>query len=487
MNKIAITSRSQQLIQNYLTGGAALGGSAALLTSLLNYMKMLKQDGDPQTSGDDDTLYVNVDPAKKVAAQALPESSGRMDMAAGGLAIGGGMLATVGSYALVRKLYQQMKLKQLQAELDNAQQTFLTQSEAEAQQKAAALMQPQQQASTPPPAAGKPMGLAEATWSAPVAMALLSAIAAGALTNHALDKTFPRVKPPANKGPKRVVVRRKPVQPLDNENEADEEKIAYEQLSPQDVFDDGMEFLATVVMGNKAASEGELADLVHAVAQGRHDEFVNNMLELGYDTAIDTIKGASLKPLAVHEQQLALSVCTKSAALSPVFGLLVAMEYSEMAPRFTKIASLQSDEDKERLIKIAGVIGRLSRAALFTNSPIDFSVMDDSNDKAASVMPSLSELLQYIQLQKANGEGAVHQPQGMDAERREGIDENEDMLNTEDSISSTEEKNTNDSSPFAEGQEESPDIINELNDDDDLIDKAMSQTTTPAKAVASQI
>ena len=77
MQKIALTPRSKELIKNYILGGAALGGSGALLTSLVNYMKTLKENGDPAgTEGDDSTLYVNLPANKMAAAQYFPVGQG---------------------------------------------------------------------------------------------------------------------------------------------------------------------------------------------------------------------------------------------------------------------------------------------------------------------------------------------------------------------------------------------------------------------------
>ena len=86
MEKIALTPRSKELIKNYLIGGAAMGGSAALLTSLINYINTLKQQAPADKEREDDeTLYLNVN---KSAA----DKAGPIDLTAGGLALTGGYL-----------------------------------------------------------------------------------------------------------------------------------------------------------------------------------------------------------------------------------------------------------------------------------------------------------------------------------------------------------------------------------------------------------
>lgn len=446
MEKIALTPRSKELIKNYLVGGAAMGGSAALITSLINYISTLKQQApaDPERE-DDETLYLNV-------GKSAGEGAGAIDMASGGLALTGGLLSTLGTYALVRKMYQNIKRKQLQEELDRAQQSFMQNAEAEAESKQAAVV------------GGEPMGLGELSWSAPVAFALLSAIAAGALTNKTLDKTFPRVKKPKDSSPKRIVLRKNP-----KEEEEEEEKVAYDKMAASEQYDDGLEFLTQLCMGSKSASKSELVDIVHAVAQGRGPDLTSHILEYGFDSAMDTIKGASEVRINAAQKQTAISYCVKSAALNPIVSMLAAAEYNDMAPKFTKIASLQTEECVDTLLKIAGAIGALNRLETTSKLDIDFEVTKEANDM------TLEDILALVNKIKSD-RGA------MAAE--DDIEQNED-LNSEDSIDSSEEKQVNDRKPLASASV-TPDIINELDADDDFIDEAMSSPITPAKAVAAE-
>jgi hypothetical protein len=90
---------------------------------------------------------------------------------------------------------------------------------------------------------------------------------------------------------------------------------------------------------------------------------------------------------------------------------------------------------------------------------------------------SIADVLEAINALKA-GEGA----QGLEGE--EDMEQNENII-TEDSIDSGEEKEVNDRKPLSSNKI-APDVINELGDEDDLIDEAMSQPITAAKAVASE-
>jgi hypothetical protein len=448
MEKIALTPRSKELIKNYLIGGAALGGSGALLTSLVNYINTLKQQvPSDKEREDDETLYLNLD-------KAANDNSGAIDFSAGGLALTGGLLSTLGTYALVRKMYQNIKRKQLQEELDQAQQSFLSDAQQEANAKNAA--------------AGEPMDLAEFSWSAPVSLALLSAIASGALTNKALDKTFPRVKKPKDSAPKRIVIRKTP---KEDEDEEQEEKAAYDKVAAADQADDALEFLVHICMGSKSAAQSELVDIVHATAQGRGPELISNILEYGFDSAMDTIKGASEIDITPVQKQCAISYCVKNAALNPIVSLLAAAEYNDMAPRFTKIASLQNEECLDTLIKFAGALGAMNRAEMTGNIANSFEADEKSKDM------SIEDILALINKMKSQ-EGSEH------TSEEDDIEQNED-LNSEDSIDSSEEKQVNDRKPFA-GNNSTPDVIDELDEEDDFIDQAMSTPVTPAKAVAAE-
>jgi hypothetical protein len=370
------------------------------------------------------------------------------------MAITGGLLSALGSYALVRKLYQNIKRKQLQEQLDKAQQEFIGSAEEEA-------VEAQKKAAT----GGEAMGVGEFLTSVPVAFSLLSAIAAGALSNAALNKYFPRIKKPTSAAPKRIVIRKKREEGEGEDEMLEEEKVAYEKVAADQQYDDATEFLVHLCMGSKSASKSDLVDIVHAVAQGRGAEFTNNMLEFGFDSAMNTIKGASEVSITPQQKQFAIGYCVKSAALSPVVQLLAAAEYNDMAPRFTKIASLQNEACQETLIKIAGLFGTWNRMDLLKNIDLEFS-----NTKQAMSL-DIASILEHIN--------------STDAEEGEEDVENEEDLNTEDSIDSSEEKQVNDRKPLS-NTKVTPEIIDELDSDDDFIDEALSSPITPAKAVAAE-
>lgn len=480
MQKIALNERSLGLIKNYTAGGAALGGSAALLTSLVNYLKMLKSDADEptDTSNDDDTLYLNMPAATPTPPQSFGgrrKMAGADDLLSGGLAMTGGTLATIGSYALIKKIYQNIKRKELQAQLDSAQQSFVGAADQEAAQgKMAAVA----------PAAGAPMGLGQLMYSAPVAFTLLSAIASGALSNVALNKTFPAVKPTQNVAPKKIVIRRKKPVDVNQNSIPDEEETKSASLYSED---DGLELVTHLILNSKSASASEVSDIVHAVASGRHNEFVNTLLTYGMDTAMATIKGASIDTLDKTSRVLAVGQCIKSSALRPMFSMLVAAEYNDMAPHFFKIASLQTPENKEVLVKIAAVLGAIYRQEHLGTVELPIELAHEDNTKVANNL-TIADILEMINSQRYKQQHEMHD--GVDDSIRIGnsgndpMTEGNDDMHTEDSITSNEERGMSDEHPT--DNQASPTIANELDEEDDFIDNAMSGTITPAKAVAAQ-
>jgi hypothetical protein len=394
--------RDKRLMGKYLVGGAAAGGSLALATSLMNYYRMLKEEADAasNTSDDDNVLYLtmgnaNANAPKKVKGTAAAQKE-KMASLSGGVAITGGALGAMGSYALVRHMYQKYKKKRLQQQLDEAQQAFFdTASQEAATMKRAA-------------ATGKPMGSLEFMTSMPVTMTLLAALASGAITSRVLDKTFPAPAPPTAGGPKKVVLRKQDEPSFYDtveEEETEEENIqkagSYDSRSEDDSYKDGLEYVVHLCMANeKVASVSDLHTLVGAVLEGRKEEFIENYMTLGLDAAMDLCKGAQENVKSASKVDLALAIghCVQTPELSPLTALLAAGEYEDMAPHFCKAAGSQPSHVKELLVKIAGVLGAFGRNQIFGNATLRV--------KQANVNPgNLEQLLMLIEEVKAHRGG----------------------------------------------------------------------------------
>lgn len=470
MNKLAFTPEDKKMILNFILGGGAIGAAAGAGSSLLNYLQALKEKAnksDLGEAGDDDTLYVDL-PTKQAFAS--------------GVSVAGGVLSSAGAYLLMRKLYQNIKRKQLMEDLDRAQHAFVGSAQEEAAESKQATSE-----GTP----ARPLSKWELLGASPVAMLILATLASGGLTYKALDKTFPAVKKPFNPAPKRVVVRRRQL-PAGVEDSVDDSTSA-SPLSKEAAYEDGMEFLASLVLANKQATISDARDIVHAVADGRHDEIVDNLMQYGLDTAMTTIKGASEKELSHAEKHMAISLCVKSASLGPVFNMLVAAEYNDMAPNFTKLASSHDEDTIDTLVNIGAIFGASLRKNIFSKDAAYVNSIKEAQDildapDGNSKPISLPEILKIINSRHPNN-GLLQKAEGtadLDGSMKgdEDMESAEDIV-SEDSISSDEEKQVNDMHP-TKTVKNAPHIIDELGDDDDAIDAALSKPIVPALAVAAE-
>lgn len=383
----------------YLMGGAAAGGSLALVTSLLNYLSSIKNEASQNDSSrDDDTLYLNV--RKKTDKRAS---------IAGSTAIAGGAMTALGSYALIRHLYQKMKKKEVQAQLDQAQQGYVDvlahQSKGAAQ-------------ATPTPVDGQRPGFPEMALSMPGALAVILGLASATVTNKILQRAFPTPKPPGRRGPRRVVLR------------SADTAAGFEKESALEVTDaDEEEFLIRLLMSTKSASLQGFKDLIHGIGQGRHDQMQHGLTEFGHETVFDMVKGASLHELEEPYLSAAIGLATQSPALEPTLSLLAASEFNAHYPTYFKWATALSEPMQEAFCKVAGVMAIAARH----DATLPYAEVFEG-DKSAAAGPStgvfwLDTLKDFLMLNSVGGENEKRRsPEG--------------TVNTETTEESTEDDQT---------------------------------------------
>lgn len=376
-----LTERDIKLLKSLLIGGSAIGGGIGLLQSGANYIEHLNQRARAKDKRykDDDTLFLTV-PAEKQASLGL------------GLGLAGGALATLATNALVKRLYQELvKRPELQAELDEAQRRHLQTAEMEAAQKQAA--------------EGKPVSTVETLTSLPVALSLLTALASGALTYSALNKTFPGVGKPINPRPRRVKVLRQSAQAEEPAQEVERlvaEEEARDNLRdgasqmkeaslPSDFESGAWDKLAHMVLA--AGGDTDVSDWVYGAASGRLQELEETVLNHGFDAACDMFKGASESPVSDNAIDLAVTYFTKSAALGPVFQLMVSAEICEKMPSFFKMAGALNPEDVNDLIGWLSATGCAERAARLMPVIADVQPVKEASDTPKSQREILRELL----------------------------------------------------------------------------------------------
>jgi hypothetical protein len=407
-------------IKKYLVGGASLGAGVGLITSYANYLNRLKKR---ENEDDDDTLYVY----KKASA----ESDSYL---ATPLAIAGGTVSTLATYALVKKLYTKMRLKAAQEDLDRAQHAFLDASGYETttkkpKNKPTAEEAPVKVAST---IKGRSLTGTEAILSTPVLVPLLSAIGAGIVTTKVLDKQFPsQVK--KVKGPRRIEVIEKP--------EDDQEEYE-KQASAEDMEVDGIEHLIRTVLLTKNATS-DLSNLVAATAVGGLDDFEKLASVVGFVDALNSVKGASnldTDPLCEH-----VAICTlaKKASIREQVAMLAAAEFAEMQSSAYKQAAALDDYSADCLYKAACCFGRATRYEL----SYELGLRPDAEtemSKKASTLDGLTDFATGTMMSRALKLQAIKQLVGSDekdpssSEATETPEEAEDKVEAGDFSDSTD-------------------------------------------------
>lgn len=377
-------------IRKWLIGGASLGAGAGLITSLINYLNGLNKN---KKADDDDTLYVY----KKAAA--VKDHT----YLATPTALVGGTLATLGSYALIRKLYTAFKLKEAQAELDRAQKAFITTSGygvAKKKKKKDKDEEEEQEKS----ASRRGLTTSEVLLALPILIPALSALAGGTAAYKLLDKNFPTtIKRPS--APKRIEVIEKP----------DEDQEEYEKTaSATEREADSREFLIRLALLTKNAShESDLSNLVAATASGELEAFEKTASTIGFINALDTVKGAAertdIDPLAEH---VAICLLAKKASICEQVGILAASEFADTQTHSYHQACALDEHQQDCLFKAAGCLGRAIRWELSE----ELGVKAPKNmEKQASIVPgvediAMSQLLKLIQNKKnADGDDEIEE------------------------------------------------------------------------------
>lgn len=409
-------------IKKYLVGGASLGAGVGLITSYANYLNRLKKR---ENEDDDDTLYVY----KKASA----ESDSYL---ATPLAIAGGTVSTLATYALVKKLYTKMRLKAAQDDLDRAQHAFLDVSGYESttkkpKNKPTAEEAPVKVAST---ISGRSLTGTEALLSTPVLVPLLSAIGAGIVTTKVLDKQFPsQIK--KVKGPRRIEVIEKP--------EDDQEEYE-KQASAEDMEVDGIEHLIRTVLLTKNATS-DLSNLVATTAAGGLDDFEKLASVVGFVDALNSVKGASnldTDPLCEH-----VAICTlaKKASIREQVAMLAAAEFAEMQSSAYKQAAALDDYSADCLYKAACCFGRATRYEL----SYELGLRPDSEtelSKKASTLDGLTDFATGTMMSRALKLQAIKQLVGSDEKDPSSSDATETPEEAEDKVEAGDFSDSTDTS-----------------------------------------
>jgi hypothetical protein len=363
-------ARGGQLVRNMVSGGLALGAGTGAIVALLNYLKSVKEEAalEDEARQNDDTLYI---PAVKSAAD-----GGVNRWLAPGLAVTGGILSAGGAYALTQSIYNYLQKKHRQKMLDEAQGEALLASDEEIAKAAATA-----------PAAAK-MDFYDLATAFPVAIPLLAAMASGGVAYAALKKTFPTVKSPKSKYPKRIrqVTQDGSVEELPEEDPL--AKSAADHVAEADLEAAAMEFLILAVdqaSHEKSAAFRVTSDILNRVAKDGIEGVVEIQKAGGLEALVESVRGASDVPADLPNKVLAAAVLCKSARLAPVVSMIASAEFQELAPDLYETA-LSYGED--HLDKMAG-IAPLLQLAYFRPLMLDKSAMSNPLLAQLGQMPGM--------------------------------------------------------------------------------------------------
>lgn len=342
-----MTTADWNKLLNALTIGTVAGGSLSAMTGLARYLKGQAQLKDNE-SDDDDVMYIY----KKSTADADEDKT---TVFGDGLAMASGVGAAAGSVLLGNWLINRLRRQQAQNALDEAQRVLLeTQGYGQLNKNASTLAEQ----------IGNITGIADVlnsikktghdAGSAATAMGLLTMLAAGVGTHAYLSNKFP-TKKTTPKAPTRFRI----VQVPDDFN-GDFSSLPISKMANVKELDESDALIpAAVALFNMDKKASVTSNIISAVAQGRTGEFEKAVFDMGFENAVNIVKGASTKDITPTLAALAAVYCTKEASFSEQFKLAAAAEFQALHPEFCKAAACLPEpmwRKMNGLSKVAGAV-----------------------------------------------------------------------------------------------------------------------------------
>lgn len=342
------TQGDTNLMRASLLGGAGVGGSVALLAGLLNQFHTLRADKKEEEEKNELAVQIPLRKKTATAAPAAPSfENGELNPTWRSLAmfVPTTVLGGIGAFHGTKKIYEMLKQRELQKELDAAQRDY---------QEALA----QEQRATKKANAGIKVPYTEADMLKMVAGAgiIIPGLASALLTHKLLDQQFPEIRKglPTSEGLKPV--RLKYVKVEDEELGPDGKPLAKKVASEElDLYPSALLHVANVVMAReKIASISWIPDMVHATALGQHDEVAQAILSPDplSDASLSLIKGASATPIPRALRNAAIIKLATDKATGPAFKTLLVAEANDMSPWLTKLAGALPEDAQEAIFNI---------------------------------------------------------------------------------------------------------------------------------------
>jgi len=371
------SQHSRDMFLKYLLTGGIVGGTAASGVALMKHLGNI-QDRAAQNPKEDEQLLQ----AAKVAGFM---DGGRGDISGPELALA--ILASAGvgygSYKGVENIAQRMKRKQVERELSQVQNHYLTEMEG--------LM--------PKTAGGDVGGIAQGTAALYVLLAL-SMGAGGVGAYQALNKNFPKLDPGRATREFEPVSSGK-ITPISSEDDTGMPRKANEDSLDQSALDEDdrnipnysldtservvfasldaqNEYLLNLILGSeKQAVDSGFRDLVNCVAVGKGEELwkqADSVDELFAKAKAqnDSIDDANITP---ERKQIAVTVISMHPGMSTALRPVLGAEVNDMSPTMTMIGgscpcqsrnvmnslmdTLVGGQRKRILVKLSSKLGSL--------------------------------------------------------------------------------------------------------------------------------
>lgn len=334
--------RGQKLISNWATGGLALGGGLGAAVALVNYLRSLRQEAElnDESRLNDDTLYIPAPNTKEASDSPVNR------WLAPGLAVTGGVLSAGGAYALTQAVYNWLQKKKRQRMLDEAQAEALLAADVEAGAKSASAD------------ADVRMTLSDLLTAFPVAIPLLTALASGGVAYAALNKTFPTVKKPVSKYPRRIRQLTPDGELVEVETDHTKKASALNFEALNDFEDAGYEFLlmTTDALAGASKSASITSDLLHRAADTGASQLSADLREHGLAAFCEMLKGASDTPVDATAKAASAAAVVKDPRLGPVAKVIAAAEWMDMVPNLSRYCAQMDGAHLCKLAKLAPLL-----------------------------------------------------------------------------------------------------------------------------------
>lgn len=312
-------SEDKDNLIKYLLAGSALGLGGGLTAGVIRMLRNNKKLQEKDL--DDDTIY-------------LQKQSSISEGLALGLGVGGGGYL---GYILGDKIINEIRAKEAQKALDDAQKVLLSSKGYKVVNKKHS-DEPDILDEAIDAQFSKQAGVLDQMSTGLGALAAVLMLSGGVASYNYLDSVYPIRE--VTKGmddelkPKKYKIQQDG-ELVDNINtDLEEAKIV------DDLVKNSSYMVIPAFMLHSIEKKASLAsNIIATIAQGNGASFEQAVDQVGFDNALNLVKGASSHSVDPVAEELSVLYCTKEASFSPQFNLLVAAEFLSSYPNMTKAAN----------------------------------------------------------------------------------------------------------------------------------------------------